>query len=73
MALNEKWESLSPSINENIIKAIHSSFGYKTMMPVQKASIPLFLTHHDVAVEVSLLFKTISYLKKRLQLALEKL
>ena len=55
MALNEKWESLSPSINENIIKAIHSSFGYKTMMPVQKASIPLFLTHHDVAVEVFIL------------------
>jgi len=52
MALNEKWEDLSPSLNESIIKAIHNSFGFKTMMPVQKATIPLFLSHHDVAVEV---------------------
>ena len=52
MALNEKWEELDPPLNENIIKAIHNSLGFKTMMPVQKACIPLFLSNHDVAVEV---------------------
>lgn len=51
MTLNEKWEDLSPKLNPNLISAIHNSMGFKTMMPVQKATIPLFLSNHDVAVE----------------------
>lgn len=52
MSLEEKWESLSPKINEELISAIKSAFGFETMMPVQKATIPLFLSNYDVAVEV---------------------
>ena len=53
MALNEKWEDLTPSLNPLLIQAIHDNFAFTTMMPVQKATIPLFLSNHDVAVEAA--------------------
>lgn len=52
MALNERWETITPKLERNLISAIKVSFGFETMMAVQKSVIPLFLSNYDVAVEV---------------------
>lgn len=45
------WETLIPSLSEWIIDAV-TSMGLKRMTPVQASTIPLFMTHKDVVVEV---------------------
>ena len=45
------WEALIPGLAEWIIDAV-SSMGFKRMTPVQASTIPLFMTHKDVVVEV---------------------
>ena len=45
------WESLSPAISDWIQDAVHT-MGLHQMTPVQAATIPLFMTHKDVVVEV---------------------
>ena len=47
------WETLTPSLAEWILDAV-SSMGFKRMTPVQASTIPLFMTHKDVVVEVRL-------------------
>ncbi len=49
------WEGLTPSLAEWIIDAV-DSMGFKRMTPVQASTIPLFMTHKDVVVEVCTLF-----------------
>jgi len=45
------WEALTPSLSEWLLDAI-SSKGFNRMTPVQASTIPLFMTHKDVVVEV---------------------
>lgn len=47
------WEGLTPPLAEWIIDAV-DSMGFKRMTPVQASTIPLFMTHKDVVVEVGL-------------------
>lgn len=49
------WEALIPSLAEWILDAV-SSMGFKRMTPVQASTIPLFMAHKDVVVEVQWLF-----------------
>lgn len=46
------WDALTPALAEWIIDAV-SSMGFKRMTPVQASTIPLFMTHKDVVVEVN--------------------
>ena len=45
------WEALTPPLAEWILDAM-SSMGFGRMTPVQASTIPLFMTHKDVVVEV---------------------
>jgi superfamily II DNA/RNA helicase len=45
------WEVLTPSLAEWVLDAV-SSMGLKRMTPVQASTIPLFMGHKDVVVEV---------------------
>lgn len=47
------WEALTPPLSEWLLDAI-SSKGFNRMTPVQASTIPLFMTHKDVVVEVQL-------------------
>ena len=47
------WEALTPPLAEWILDAV-SSMGFKRMTPVQASTIPLFMGHKDVVVEVRL-------------------
>ncbi|EGR30468.1 hypothetical protein IMG5_131190 [Ichthyophthirius multifiliis] len=49
--LNLKWNQLTPNLHPEIVYSIIQSFDFHTIMPVQKASIPLFIQNYDVAVE----------------------
>ena len=46
-----KWTNLQPALSDLSLKGI-ASLGFMQMTPVQAATIPLFLSHKDVAVEV---------------------
>lgn len=46
------WEALTPSLAEWILDAV-ASMGLKRMTPVQASTIPLFMAHKDVVVEVN--------------------
>jgi superfamily II DNA/RNA helicase len=46
------WEALTPSLAEWIVDAV-ASMGLKRMTPVQASTIPLFMAHKDVVVEVN--------------------
>ncbi|KAL8956309.1 MAG: hypothetical protein Q9183_006340 [Haloplaca sp. 2 TL-2023] len=50
-ASSRAWEALTPPLAEWIIDAV-DSMGFKRMTPVQASTIPLFMTHKDVVVEV---------------------
>jgi ATP-dependent RNA helicase DDX55/SPB4 len=45
------WEAVTPSLSEWILDAV-SSMGFGRMTPVQASTIPLFMGHKDVVVEV---------------------
>lgn len=45
------WEALTPALSEWILEAV-SSMGFLRMTPVQASTIPLFMGHKDVVVEV---------------------
>lgn len=45
------WEGLTPALSEWILDAT-SSMGFQRMTPVQASTIPLFMGHKDVVVEV---------------------
>lgn len=48
---NTKWETLDPRLFEEVEASVRDGLGFATMMPVQKAAIPLFIKNHDLAVE----------------------
>jgi ATP-dependent RNA helicase DDX55/SPB4 len=45
------WASLTPSLPEWILDAV-STMGFSRMTPVQAATMPHFMGHKDVVVEV---------------------
>ena len=45
------WEALTPTLSQWILDAV-SSMGFHRMTPVQASTIPLFMGHKDVVVEV---------------------
>lgn len=45
------WDALTPPLAEWILDAI-SANGFARMTPVQASTIPLFMGHKDVVVEV---------------------
>ena len=45
------WDALTPPLAEWILDAV-SSMGFQRMTPVQASTIPLFMAHKDVVVEV---------------------
>lgn len=54
-SFSRAWEALTPALAEWIIDAV-SSMGFKRMTPVQASTIPLFMTHKDVVVEVDIAY-----------------
>ena len=46
------WAQLSPGLSDAVGTALVQDLGFTAMTPVQAATIPLLLTHKDVAVEV---------------------
>ena len=46
------WESLNPPLSSWLLDAV-SAIGFNRMTPVQASTIPLFMMHKDVVVEVS--------------------
>ena len=48
------WEALQPPLSEWILEAV-SAMGFRRMTPVQASTMPLFLGHKDVVVEVGLI------------------
>ena len=51
MAAQSGWDSVDPPLSARCLKVIRDSFGFDKMTPVQAASIPLLLSHKDLAVE----------------------
>eukprot|EP01051_Picozoa_sp_SAG22_P003083 SAG22_NODE_145_length_17656_cov_33.457367_12_plen_566_part_00 len=45
------WARLNPPLCSAVLTALTEDFGFAAMTPVQAATIPLLLTHKDVAVE----------------------
>lgn len=52
-ASSRAWDALTPALSEWILDAV-SSMGFSRMTPVQASTIPLFMAHKDVVVEVRL-------------------
>lgn len=53
MTTTEEWTDLDIKINPVIIDAIKKAFNFDYMMPIQKATIPIFVKNCDVAVQVN--------------------
>jgi superfamily II DNA/RNA helicase len=47
-----KWKNLQPALSEPIMRVLTERLGFDQMTPVQAATLPKFLQHKDVAVEV---------------------
>lgn len=64
MAVAGKWEDLQgATLDESIVKALASSFGFPTMTPVQAAAIGPLLSSQDVCVDAETgSGKTLSFL-----------
>jgi ATP-dependent RNA helicase DDX55/SPB4 len=45
------WSALAPPLTDWVLDAI-ASLGFERMTPVQASTIPLFISHKDVVVEV---------------------
>ena len=45
------WERVAPQLSSAVLTALTHDLGFASMTPVQAATIPLLLTHKDVAVE----------------------
>lgn len=67
------FEDVTPPLSAGILKSIHSSFGFRSMTPVQAAVIPVFLRNKDVCVEaVTGSGKTISFLIPMIEMILRR-
>ena len=49
--LNLSWREVTPQLNDFLVDILETDMGFKTLMPVQKAVIPLLCKNFDVAVE----------------------
>ncbi|XP_033126686.1 ATP-dependent RNA helicase DDX55-like isoform X4 [Anneissia japonica] len=68
----EEWKSLAPPISVKVLKTL-KQLGFKKMTPVQAATIPLLMTHKDVAAEaVTGSGKTLAFLIPVLEVLLRK-
>lgn len=47
-----RWKNLQPALSEPIMRVLTERLGFTQMTPVQAATLPKFLQHKDVAVEV---------------------
>lgn len=66
------FESINPPLSEGVLSAI-SKYGFKSMTPVQAASIPLFLTNKDVCVQaVTGSGKTLAFLIPMVEIILRR-
>nr|CAB3237243.1 ATP-dependent RNA helicase DDX55-like [Phallusia mammillata] len=66
--MNPNWKTVCPGLNEHLLDVIQS-LGFRTMMPVQVATIPTFLKSKDVCVEaVTGSGKTLAFLIPLLQM-----
>lgn len=45
------WTELDPPLSDDLLENLDRVFGFKTMTPVQKAAIPLFMSNKDVIVQ----------------------
>lgn len=45
------WNAVKPALSEGTVDAVQS-LGFPRMTPVQASTIPLFIGHKDVVVEV---------------------
>lgn len=69
--MNLEWEKLN--IDDRIVKIIKNVLQFESMTAVQSATIPLFLSHKDVAVEaVTGSGKTLAFLIPILQILIRK-
>eukprot|EP00557_Chaetoceros_sp_GSL56_P004150 CAMPEP_0176488854 /NCGR_PEP_ID=MMETSP0200_2-20121128/6950_1 /TAXON_ID=947934 /ORGANISM="Chaetoceros sp., Strain GSL56" /LENGTH=701 /DNA_ID=CAMNT_0017885903 /DNA_START=32 /DNA_END=2137 /DNA_ORIENTATION=+ len=71
-AAPNSFESINPPLSQGVLAAI-SRYGFKTMTPVQKATIPLFLTNKDVCVQaVTGSGKTLAFLIPMVEIILRR-
>ena len=49
--LDITWKDLEPALHPLLQLVLNQKLGFKTLMPVQKAVIPLMIKNYDVAVE----------------------
>jgi hypothetical protein len=52
MAAAGSWRGLEPPLSPKILEIIEETLKFHNMTPVQAATLPKFLQHKDVAVEV---------------------
>ncbi|KAL6051400.1 ATP-dependent RNA helicase ddx55 [Balamuthia mandrillaris] len=45
------WDAVKPPLSQKTLRVLRSGLGFQRMTPVQASTIPLFLSHKDVAVE----------------------
>lgn len=55
MTLDITWKDLEYQLNEELVNILEETLGFKNVMPVQKAVIPIFSKNYDVAVEVRII------------------
>ncbi|PFX23889.1 ATP-dependent RNA helicase DDX55 [Stylophora pistillata] len=66
------WSELSPSLSNSVLD-IMDKFGFQKMTPVQAATIPLFMSNKDVAVEaVTGSGKTLAFLIPIVEMLLQR-
>ena len=71
--MDQTWTSLRDKVDPRILSVIKKKFHFKTMTPVQAATIPLFLGFKDVTVEaVTGSGKTLAFLIPLLQVVIRK-
>ncbi len=66
MATAGKWEEVKPALSPSVLKVLTQVLNFPRMTPVQAHTLPKFLSHKDVAVEVSdlLFFRAASNLRE---------
>ena len=70
---NHTFESIQPPLSQGLLTALSSHYGFKSMTPVQKATIPLFLTNKDVCVQaVTGSGKTLAFLIPMVEIILRR-
>jgi len=67
------WRQLSPALSNSMLLTLENDFGFQRMTPVQSATIPLLMSHKDVAVEACTgSGKTLAYLIPLIEILLRR-